>query len=175
MTIPASFDYRGQVGHPTTAIGHGVKVVTTAGTDVALAASTPALWVTVQAQTDNTGVIAVGGAVVDATVATGTGVLLSAGQSITLPINNLATIYIAPAPQTMIELVLPASQVDWLCRLLGVKTTSGKRVYGCASWQIGGCLIVLPETDTEITPEDQWRVREHEIAHCNGWPMEHPR
>jgi len=80
--------------HSTTGIGHGVKTVTTAGTDVALAASTAAKWVTIQAQTDNTGYVAVGASGVDATPATGTGVLLAAGESVTLPCDNLADIYV---------------------------------------------------------------------------------
>lgn len=76
------------------AIKHGVKTVTTAGTDVVLATSTSARWVIIQAQTDNTGVIAVGEAGVDATVATGNGVALAAGESISLPADDLANIYI---------------------------------------------------------------------------------
>jgi len=76
------------------AIKDGVKVVTTAGTDVALATSESARWVIIQAQTDNTGVIAVGEAGVDATVATGTGVALAAGESISLPCEDLGSIYI---------------------------------------------------------------------------------
>lgn len=84
----------GSVNHASTGIGHGVKTVTTAGTDLVLAASTAAKWVTIQAQTDNTGYIAVGASGVDATVATGTGVLLAAGESVTLPIDNLADIFI---------------------------------------------------------------------------------
>lgn len=81
--------------HTTAAIGHGVKTVTTAGTDEALVASkTLCKWVTIQAQTDNTGVVAVGAAGVDATVATGTGVALTAGASITIPIDDLSKIYI---------------------------------------------------------------------------------
>jgi 2-succinyl-5-enolpyruvyl-6-hydroxy-3-cyclohexene-1-carboxylate synthase len=79
----------------TRIIGHGVKTVTTAGTDVALvSASTPCRWVTIQAQTDNTGIIAVGASGVDATVATGTGVALAVSESITLAIDNLDDIYI---------------------------------------------------------------------------------
>lgn len=80
--------------HSTSSIGHGVKTVTTAGTDVALATSTSAKWVTIQAQTDNTNYIAVGASGVDATVATGTGIMLAAGDVITLPVDNLADIYI---------------------------------------------------------------------------------
>lgn len=75
-------------------IGHGVKTVTTAGTDIALATSRTARWVIVQSQTDNTGLIAVGAAGVDATEATGTGVALAAGESVTLPIDDLASVYI---------------------------------------------------------------------------------
>jgi hypothetical protein len=89
---PYSFVQR--LDHNTTGIGHGVKTVTTAGTDVVLAASTAAKWVTVQSQTDNTGMIAVGASGVDATVATGTGVLLAAGESITMPVDNLADVFI---------------------------------------------------------------------------------
>ena len=75
-------------------ISHGVNVVTTAGTDVALGASTPCKKITIQAQTDNTGVIAVGSSGVDATIATGTGVLLSPGDVFELEIDNLADVYI---------------------------------------------------------------------------------
>ena len=76
-------------------IGHGVKVVTTAGTDVVLAAATAAKSVIIQAQTDNTGAIAIGASGVDATIATGTGLLLYAGDWTPLiPIGNLANIYI---------------------------------------------------------------------------------
>lgn len=84
----------GKIDHSTTGIGHGVKTVTSAGTDEAIAGSTAAKWITVQAQTDNTGWIAVGGTGVDATEATGTGVLLDAGESVTLPIDNLADVFI---------------------------------------------------------------------------------
>lgn len=77
-----------------TSIGHGVKTVTTAGTDVALASSTPCKRVDIQAQTDNTGIIAVGGSGVDFTVATGTGIILSPGDIYSLEIDDLADIYI---------------------------------------------------------------------------------
>lgn len=82
------------IDHSTTGIGHGITTVTTAGTDVALAANTPAKWVIIQAQTDNTGRVAVGATGVDAVVATGTGISLTAGESIALPCENLADIFI---------------------------------------------------------------------------------
>jgi len=82
------------ITHNVTSIGHGVKTVTTAGTDVALAASTAAKKVIIQAQTDNTSIIAVGATGVDATVATGTGIILYPGDTITLECDNLADIFI---------------------------------------------------------------------------------
>lgn len=77
-----------------TGIGHGTKVVTTAGTDVVLAASTTCKRVVIQSQTDNTTGISVGAAGVDATVATGTGIFLYPGDSIELDIDNLADVFI---------------------------------------------------------------------------------
>lgn len=77
-----------------TGIGHGVTTVTTAGTDVALAGSTACKKITIQAQTDNTNAIAVGATGVDATVATGNGVLLFPGDSFELEIDNLADVFI---------------------------------------------------------------------------------
>ena len=93
-SISAGTNALGKVGHDITGIGHGVTTVTTAGTDLVLAASTVAKLVIIQAQTDNTGLIAVGATGVDATIATGTGVALYAGESVTLPVDNLTDIYI---------------------------------------------------------------------------------
>ena len=84
----------GKIDHTTTGLGHGSKNVTTAGTDEAIAASTPAKWVVLFARTTNTNYIAVGGAGVDATLATGTGVLLAAGDKLTLAVDNLADVFI---------------------------------------------------------------------------------
>ena len=84
----------GIVGHNIMGIGHGVKTVTTAGTDVALAASTACKRVTIQAQTDNSSSIAIGGPGVDATISTGTGILLEPGDVFELEIDNLADVYV---------------------------------------------------------------------------------
>ena len=81
-------------GHDITGLADGVKTISTAGTDEALAASTAAKLVIIQSQTDNTGLIAVGNTGVDATEATGTGVILYAGDSVAIPCDNLADIYI---------------------------------------------------------------------------------
>jgi hypothetical protein len=82
--------------HATTGIGHGHKESTSIGTAVVLAASTLAKWVTLQAYRANTANVAVGGSGVVATVTigTGTGVTLAPGETITLPIDNLADVYI---------------------------------------------------------------------------------
>jgi len=82
------------IQHSITALGHGVKTVTSAGTDLALASSTACKRVVIQAQTDNTGLIAVGATGVDATEATGTGIILYAGDTITIETDNLADIFI---------------------------------------------------------------------------------
>lgn len=95
VVLSTSTNIIGKIDHSSSGIGHGVKTVTTAGTDVALvASSTPAKWVVVQAQTDNTGNIAVGATGVDATESTGTGILLAASESITLPVDNLTDVFI---------------------------------------------------------------------------------
>ena len=84
----------GRVGHDITGMGHGVKTVTTAGTDEALAGSTACKRVVIQSQTDNTSGIAVGASGVDATVATGTGVYLNPGDAFELEIDNLADVFV---------------------------------------------------------------------------------
>ncbi len=77
-----------------TGMADGVTTVATAGTDVTLLATTPCKSVVIQAQTDNTGLIAVGATGVDATVATGTGIILNPGDTISFEIDNLGTIFI---------------------------------------------------------------------------------
>jgi len=84
----------GNIGHDITGMIDGVTTVTTAGTDVVLAASTACKRVICQAQTDNTSIIAVGATGVDATEATGTGFVLYPGDGIEMDIDNLADIFI---------------------------------------------------------------------------------
>jgi len=77
-------------------ISHGRKTVTTAGTPVPLAASaTPSRRVTIVALDTNTGQIAIGGSgVVAASGATRTGVILNAGDTYELDINDLSKVYL---------------------------------------------------------------------------------
>ena len=79
---------------PPTTIANGRKVVTTAGTAVVLAASTSCTKVDISAETDNTGIIVVGGSGVIAALATRQGVPLNAGDTYSLDITNLTTVYI---------------------------------------------------------------------------------
>jgi len=82
--------------HGAITVGHGYKVVTTAGADVCLvSASTPAKTVIIQAQTDNTTAIAIGATGVDAAIATGTGIILYPGDwTPPIDVDNLTDIYI---------------------------------------------------------------------------------
>lgn len=76
-----------------TTVTDGRKVVTTAGTRVALATSTACKEVVITAETDNTGFVVVGAAAtVIAALATRTGIPLYAGDSVTIQTDNLADI-----------------------------------------------------------------------------------
>lgn len=91
--IPAGTNAIGKVGHDTTGFGDGRTTVTTAGTRVALTTTTTAKWVIITAETDNTGIVVVGTAAgVIAAIGTREGIPLAAGDSITLPCDDLAEI-----------------------------------------------------------------------------------
>jgi hypothetical protein len=80
----------GSVAIPTS-IYHGQKVVTTAGTEVALAASQAILsGVRIKALAANTGIIYVGAN----PVTSSTGFALAAGEEVFVEVANLATVYI---------------------------------------------------------------------------------
>ena len=93
-SISAGTNIIGKVGHNITGGADGLKVVATAGTDVVLGGDVDCMKIDIQAQTDNTGIIAVGFTGVDATEATGTGIALYAGDTYSLEVTNLNLIYI---------------------------------------------------------------------------------
>jgi hypothetical protein len=64
------------------------------------------------------------------------------------------------------ERVMPVAEVRALCTSVGA---SGPFV-ACAWVSDGVCHIVLP--NDERAPVSTYR--RHEIAHCNGWPANHP-
>lgn len=75
-------------------VGDGRKTVTTAGTAERLAAATKATQVVITAETDNTGIICVGGSTVVAALATRRGTPLSLGDTVTLPCVDLSDIWL---------------------------------------------------------------------------------
>lgn len=70
------------------------KIVPTPGTVVALAASTPCKWVTVSALLSNTDQVNVGGSGALATSGGSTGTPLSAGSSVTIPVDNVSKVFV---------------------------------------------------------------------------------
>lgn len=73
----------------------GRQTVTTAGTRVQLSTtSTAVLEVAITAETDNTGIITVGGPTVVGALATRRGIPLSAGATISLGVNDLSKVYL---------------------------------------------------------------------------------
>lgn len=70
----------------------GRTTVTTAGTRVALASSTVVKEVIITAETDNTGIVVVGGSTCVAALATRRGIPLNAGDSVSFQITNLNAI-----------------------------------------------------------------------------------
>jgi len=77
------------------AIHDNRKVVAAAGTrEPLVAASTIARWAMITAETDNTDYIVVGSKTVVAALATRRGTPLSAGDHASLPVDNLADIYL---------------------------------------------------------------------------------
>lgn len=87
--IPVSQSGAWTFGNNTTGISDGRKTVATAGTRETLAASTACKWVTITAETDNTGLVVVGGTTVVASLSTRQGTPLYAGDSVTIYIDNL--------------------------------------------------------------------------------------
>ena len=74
------------------------------------------------------------------------------------------------------ERVLPVAEVRILCESLGASHSSADAsapggTAACAWVNDDTCFIVLP--DDELAPVDTYR--QHETAHCNGWPADHPR
>lgn len=85
----------GKTGHDITGIADGRKTIAVAGTSEKLiGVSTPAKRVTITAETDNTGVICVGGSGVIAALVTRTGTPLEAGDTYEFDVDNLEDVFI---------------------------------------------------------------------------------
>ena len=74
--------------------GDGRKIVTTAGTREALATTLEVNGLVITAETDNTGVIVVGGDTVVAVLATRQGAPLFAGDALPMGVVDLAEVYL---------------------------------------------------------------------------------
>ena len=74
-------------------------------------------------------------------------------------------------PVPVIEQVLSREAVQKFClhRYPGIKLAEGEFIRGCTMFLTTGgtksCLVI--RIDDEF-------VRRHEIAHCAGWPADHP-
>lgn len=78
----------------SSAVGDGRQTVTTAGTRVQLAASTPCISVCVTALAANTDKVVCGGPTVVAAAATRRGTPLAAGESVTYTVGDLRLVYL---------------------------------------------------------------------------------
>jgi hypothetical protein len=81
----------------------------------------------------------------------------------------------------VIEHVLSAAEVNKLCISMGVLGPDAARssgFLGCAHKTLRPMPFIGNLTTQEVVCEiwivDNAIVRRHELAHCNGWPPDHP-
>jgi hypothetical protein len=75
--------------------------------------------------------------------------------------------YDHPYNGQVVERVVPEAEVRSLCMSMGADA-----IGVACSWQSNGtCNIVLPSDGRAPVAA----FRRHEIAHCNGWPANHPQ
>ena len=46
---------------------------------------------------------------------------------------------------------------------------------GCSKVDEHSCFLMIPRIGGPVTASIQAQIRRHELAHCNGWPANHPR
>jgi hypothetical protein len=91
---------------------------------------------------------------------------------IAIPYVNVAKLeppaqYNHPYDGQVVERVITLAEVRTLCMSMGTPLDT----LACSWRSDGTCYIVLPSDG--MAPLDTYR--RHEIAHCNGWPANHPR
>ena len=71
---------------------------------------------------------------------------------------------------------IPYMEVDKVCSWpMRSEEAMGGRIEGCARVYNSVCYIVMPAVDgVFMTKEKHKRLLKHELAHCNGWPADHP-
>lgn len=80
--------------NPAGSLGSGRKTVAEKEKPEALASRTSCLWVRIEAETDNTGEITVGGKGVVGKLAERTGATLDKGEALTLTVGDLAQVWL---------------------------------------------------------------------------------
>jgi hypothetical protein len=69
----------------------------------------------------------------------------------------------------VVEQVLDADEVNARCHqwieLFDKASQHGRRIFGCQMMWGDKCLILRIDSEA---------VRAHELAHCAGWPKDHP-
>jgi len=75
--------------------------------------------------------------------------------------------YNHPYNGQIVERVVPVAEARTLCMSMGADLLG----VACSLQSNGTCNIILP--NDEYAPVATFR--RHEIAHCNGWPANHPR
>ena len=77
------------------------------------------------------------------------------------------TRYDHPYNGRVVERVVPKAEVPSLCMPMGADLLAA----ACSLEGNGTCSIVLPSDGRAPVAT----FRRHEIAHCNGWPANHPQ
>ena len=72
----------------------------------------------------------------------------------------------------VIEKLLTLEETRKLCTAIGVGQVDGCAAFITLLDGSKSCLVVLPSGDAPDPDVDHYR--RHEIAHCNGWPADHP-
>jgi hypothetical protein len=75
--------------------------------------------------------------------------------------------YNHPYNGQVVERVMPETEVRSVCMSMGLDLLT----VACSWYSAGTCYIVLPNDGQAPIAT----FRRHEIAHCNGWPADHPR
>jgi hypothetical protein len=66
------------------------------------------------------------------------------------------------------------AQVEHYCHTMhGIVSTY--RALGCSKVEAHSCFLMIPSVGGPVTASIQSQIRRHELAHCNGWPADHPR
>src|SRR6516164_5367440 len=71
----------------------------------------------------------------------------------------------APSRWPFVDEVLPIAEVNKRCQGVTKNYYGTTPLTGCQYFIDGKCWVIRVDSDL---------VLEHEIAHCNGWPKDHP-